>query len=55
MSESKFPKHLWGQAVLKATFLINRSTSKVIFNDIPAMRFERDMKLDNIKIFGCKA
>lgn len=55
MNESNLPPHLWGQAVLTATYLINRSPSSSIDNKIPAKIKNAEFNLKKIKTFGCMA
>lgn len=54
LDESKLPRHLWGEAVLTATFLINRCPSKSINNQVPAKIFGRDSWMNKLRVFGCK-
>lgn len=54
MDESNLPRHLWGEAVLTATLLINRCPSKAINFGIPAEIFGKEMMLEKLKIFGSK-
>lgn len=53
--ESKLSKEMWGEAVLCATYLINRSpTVSIEGNVTPAeMFYNRKPNLNNLKIFGC--
>ena len=53
------PKYLWGEAVLTATYVINRVPSKVLNNQSPfqcLIDFYPDLKLHSplpLKVFGC--
>lgn len=55
LNESNLPKHLWGEATLCATYLLNSTPSKAINFNIPAKRFGRDIDLKRLRIFGSKA
>lgn len=55
LDESNLPRHLWGQAILTATFLINRSPCSSISYKVPARIRNKEFKFNKIKIFGCKA
>lgn len=55
LNESELPRHLWGQAVLTATYLLNRCPSKSINFEIPAKIFDREFILTKLRVFGCKA
>lgn len=55
LDESNLPRHLWGQAILTATFLINRSPTAALRFKIPAIEFGTEFDLNKIKVFGCKA
>lgn len=55
LDESNLPRHLWGHAVLTATFLINRSPCSSIQDKIPAVVMKKEVDLQKIKIFGSKA
>lgn len=54
LNESNLPKKLWGNAILTATFLINRCPTSAIKYRIPAKVFGNDMMLNKLKPFGCK-
>lgn len=55
LDESCLPRYLWGNAVLTATYLINRSPCSAINNRVPAKVMNREFNLEKIKVFGCKA
>lgn len=54
LDQSNLPRYLWGEAVLTATYLINRCPSKSINNRVPAKIFGKEMNLQNLRIFGAK-
>ncbi|KAK9717652.1 hypothetical protein QE152_g23616 [Popillia japonica] len=55
LNESNLPSHLWHEAILYATHLLNRSPSSAINFEIPIIRFGMSLNLHKIKIFGAKA
>lgn len=54
LDESNLPRYLWGHAIQTATFLINRSPTRAIDYNIPALIYNREMMLNKLKPFGCK-
>lgn len=53
---SKLNKSFWGEAVLCATYLLNRSPTATLENVTPAELFyNRKPDLKNLKVFGCLA
>lgn len=56
MHDSGLPKNLWSEAVMAATYLINRSPTVVLKNKTPyEMWFNRKPNISNLRIFGCRA
>lgn len=56
LSDAKLPKHLWGEAVLTAVYLTNRSTTKALPNATPyEMWHGRKPELSKLRIFGSPA
>lgn len=54
--ESKLPEEFWGDAVLTATYLTNRSATVSLKSETPyEMWFGEKPNLSNLKVFGCKA
>lgn len=54
--QSKLPKEMWGEAILAATYLLNRSPTASLRDVTPAeMFYGIKPNLKNIKIFGCLA
>lgn len=56
MLQSKLSKEFQGEAVLCATYLLNRSPTVALNNKTPAeMFFDKKPSLHNLKVFGCLA
>lgn len=54
--ESKLPEEFWGDAVLTATYLTNRSATVSLKSETPyEMWFGKKPNLSNLRVFGCKA
>ena len=59
MLSMNVPKYLWGEAVLTATYLINRVPSRVLNHDTPLNCFKKCFPTNRLitsmplKIFGC--
>ena len=53
---ANLPKSLWGEAVVTACYLINRSPLVSLDFDIPKrVWIEKDVSYFHLKVFGCKA
>ncbi|KAL2251634.1 UNVERIFIED_CONTAM: Retrovirus-related Pol polyprotein from transposon TNT 1-94 [Sesamum indicum] len=53
---SGLPKTFWGEALLTAAYLINRSPSVPLFGNIPEKLWSNtDVDLSSLRIFGCSA
>lgn len=53
---AKLPKSFWGEAVLTACYLINRSLSVPLESDIPERVWSgKKISYSHLKVFGCKA
>ena len=57
MFEKQVPKYLWSDAVLTATYLVNRMPSTPLEGEIPIKRLYRNQELFILpsKVFGCIA
>ncbi|CAH9144261.1 unnamed protein product [Cuscuta epithymum] len=56
LSMAKLPKPFWGEAVLTACYLINRSPSVPLNFEVPEKKWSRrDVSYSHLKVFGCKA
>lgn len=54
--EANLSKNMWGEAVLTATYLTNRSPTQVLEKETPAeMWFLQKPNISKIRVFGCKA
>lgn len=54
-ADTNLPRHLWGEAIRCAAYLLNRSPTSALNGDIPAVKFYGKCDLDKLRIFGCKA
>lgn len=53
---SKVPIHLWGDCLLTATYIINKTPSKLLNNLSPyEILFHKPPLYDHMKVFGCLA
>ena len=53
---ANLPKSFWGEAIVTACYLINRSPSFPLNFDIPKRVWtEKDVFYSHLKVFGCKA
>ena len=53
---ANLPKSLWGEVVVTACYLINRSSSVPLNFDIPERVWTgKDVSYSHLKVFGCKA
>lgn len=52
--DTKLPKYLWGEAVRSAVYQINRSPTKALNGEIPAMKYYGRLDLNKLRIFGAK-
>ena len=53
---ANLPKSFWGEAVVTACYLINRSPSVPLNFDIPKRVWTgKDVSYSHLKVFGCKA
>ena len=61
MFSTKVPKYLWGEAILTATYLINRMPSRVLKFQTPLNCFKKCFPSSwlshdlSLKVFGCTA
>ena len=56
MREASLPMCFWAEAVVCSTYLINRSPSTAIDNQLPYERWYQSLpELDNLRPFGCLA
>jgi histone deacetylase 1/2 len=54
LAQSSMPLKYWDQAFLTATYLINRTPSKVIDNSTPLERlYKMQVDYNSLKVFGC--
>ena len=53
---SKLGKYFWSKAVLAAVYLINRTPTVALKEEVPAtMWFGEKPKIKKLKVFGCLA
>jgi hypothetical protein len=56
LSMAKLPKPFWGEAVLTACYLINRSPTVPLNFEVPEKIWSgKDISYSHLKVFGCKA
>ncbi|CAH9131081.1 unnamed protein product [Cuscuta epithymum] len=56
LSMATLPKPFWGEAVLTACYLINRSPSVPLNFEVPEKKWSgKDISYSHLKVFGCKA
>ncbi|KAI3740618.1 hypothetical protein L2E82_31087 [Cichorium intybus] len=56
ISAAKLPKPFWGEAVLTACYLINRSPSVPLNFEVPEKIWTgKDITYSHLRVFGCKA
>lgn len=56
MTDSSLPSNMWGEAVMAATYLLNRSPTVALKNKTPfEMYYGRKPNIANLKVWGCKA
>lgn len=54
--DAGLPKHLWGEAMIAATYLTNRSPTVALNNKTPfEMWFNRKPDISNLRVFGSRA
>jgi histone deacetylase 1/2 len=54
LAQSFMPLKYWDQAFLTATYLINRTPSKVIHNSTPLERlYKMEVDYNSLRVFGC--
>ena len=56
LADSRLPKQFWGEAVMAATYLLNRSPTVALGKTTPFEKwFGRKPDISNLRIFGCLA
>ena len=56
MHESQLPKSLWSEAIMAATYLVNRSPTAALVKKTPfEMWHKRQPDISNLRVFGCRA
>lgn len=55
LCESNLPKHLWGEAIMCATYTLNRSPTKALRGENPASIYLGKIGLERLRVFGSKA
>lgn len=55
LSDSKMQKEMWGEAILTATYLLNRSPTKILTKTPYEMWKGTKPDLKNLQLFGCTA
>ena len=53
--ETNLPKYLWGEAVRNAVYQINRSPTRALDGETPAMKQFGKQDLNKLRVFGAKA
>ena len=52
--QNNVPKEYWSDAILTATYLINRLPSTILQNKSPReIIFERKINIEHLRVFGC--
>lgn len=55
LTDAKLPKNLWGEALLTATYLTNRSITNAVENKTPyEMWYKSKPNVSKLKVFGCQ-
>ena len=55
LSEAKFPKHFWGEALLAAVHVINLSPVVALNTEVPnKIWFAKNVSYDHLRVFGCR-
>lgn len=53
--ESKLSTEMWGEAVMAATYLTNRSFTSVLEDETPAeLWYGEKPNVSNLRVFGCR-
>jgi len=56
LSETKLPKHFWGEALYTTMHFINLSPVVALNSEVPnKIWFGNNVKYDHLRVFGCKA
>ena len=56
LSSAKLPKSFWGEAMSTACYLINRSPTYALDNDIQERVWSvKNVTYPHLRVFGCKA
>lgn len=56
MAGANLPSNLWGEAIMAATYLLNRSPTSALRSTTPCeMYYGRKPNISNLRVWGCKA